>query len=71
MVIQARKRYVVAFVVALFLAYFAVVTQAQVLIPKPPICNETGPSDWEWWFHQCYLWTSDVDPERVTRFIVR
>lgn len=72
MVIQARKRFVVAFIVALFLAWFAVTATAQVMIPKPAICNETGPLDWEWWAAQCYLWSApESNPARVTRYILR
>jgi hypothetical protein len=69
MVIQARKRFVVGLVAALFLAWFVVSASAQMI---PSGCKDLTPSDWEWWFRQCYLYTvSDRDPARVTGFVVR
>jgi hypothetical protein len=69
MVIQARKRLVVALVVAMFVAWFAISLSAQHIELR---CKDLSPADWEWWFRSCYLLAhSDGDPARATGFIVR
>lgn len=69
MVIQARRRFVVAFVLALFLA-LTLTARAQVMIPSG--CKGLTPSDLLWWTRQCYLYMFAADHERpFTGFVVR
>lgn len=55
MAIQARKRFIVAFIVALLLATFAVAASAQqVLIPSG--CQGLTPADLDWWVRSCWMY---------------
>lgn len=69
MVIQARKRFVVALVVALFLAFFAVAAQAQVISANR--CKGLEPWSAAWIMNQCYLWYAAPNGEPVRPFLVR
>jgi hypothetical protein len=70
MVIQARKRYVVALVLTLIVAWFATAS-AQVYVPSG--CKGLTSADWEWWARGCYVYSASehAGNPRVTRFIVR
>lgn len=54
MVIQApRARFVVALVIVLLFVLVASAS-AQIHVPTPSICKDTGPGDWEWWLSGCW-----------------
>lgn len=54
MVIQApRKRFLLFLALALLFALASSVS-AQIHVPTPAICNETGPGDWSWWLSGCW-----------------
>lgn len=67
MVIQARKRVVLGFVVALLLAWCAASLSAQHMATK---CKSLEPWSAEWIFLQCYVYAFPVNFEH-RGFIVR
>jgi hypothetical protein len=69
MVIQARKRFVVAFVVAVMLALFVREATAQV-IATPEACKNSTPSDWAWWENLCWNYPSAM-PAMHRGFVIR
>jgi hypothetical protein len=69
MVIQARKRFVVALVVALFLAAFAVAASAQVAMPSG--CKGLEPWSFDWIMRQCYIYMAVPSDFAHRPFLVR
>jgi hypothetical protein len=68
MVIQARKRFVVALIVALFLAVFAVAS-AQVMVPSG--CKTLTPWSFDWVMRQCYIYAAFPSDFAHRPFLVR